>query len=200
MEKTFIISVFCENRIGLINRISIIFTRRRLNIESFTASETEIKDIYRFAIVIKSTREKLEKLAQQIEKQIEVLRALVHEEEDVIYQEVALYKVSTNLLKNGSVEHLAKENDAKVLYTTPEYIVLEKTGVFEETQALLEKLEPYGVIEFARSGRVVILKWSKRFHQHLQDFNNPSLISPQGRSSHDQTPSLREGREGLNIN
>src|SRR5689334_12424419 len=98
MEKTFIISVFCENRIGLINRISIIFTRRRLNIESFTASETEIKDIYRFAIIVKSTREKLEKVAQQIEKQIEVLRALVHEEEDVIYQEVALYKVSTNLL------------------------------------------------------------------------------------------------------
>ena len=40
----------------------------------------------------------------------------------------------------------------------------------EELQKLLEKLEQYGVIEFARSGRVVILKWSKRFHQHLQDF------------------------------
>ena len=170
MEKTFIISVFCENRIGLINRISIIFTRRRLNIESFTASETEIKDVYRFAIVVKSTREKLEKVAQQVEKQIEVLRALVHEEEDVIYQEVALYKLSTKSLQNGSAEALAKENNAKVLTTTPEYVVFEKTGLFEETQEFLEKLEKYGVMEFARSGRVVILKWSKRFHQHLKDF------------------------------
>ena len=74
MEKIYIISVFCENRIGLITRISVIFTRRRLNIESFSASETEIKDVYRFAIVIKSTREKLEKVAQQIEKQIEKQR------------------------------------------------------------------------------------------------------------------------------
>ena len=170
MEKTFIISVFCENRIGLINRISIIFTRRRLNIESFTASETEIKDIYRFAIVVRSTREKLEKVVQQIEKQIEVLMALVHEEDEIVYQEVALYKVSRKLLKNGSAENLAKENNVKILYSTPEYIVIEKTGVFEETQALLEKLEKYGVMEFARGGRVVILKWSKRFHQHLQDF------------------------------
>jgi acetolactate synthase-1/3 small subunit len=170
MEKTFIISVFCENRIGLINRISIIFTRRRINIENFSASETEIKDIYRFAIVVKSTREKLEKIAQQIEKQIEVLRALVHEENEIIYQEVALYKISKKLLQNGSAESLARENNAKVLSVTPDYIVMQKTGLCEETQAFLEKLEKYGVIEFARSGRVVILKWSRRFHQHLQEF------------------------------
>lgn len=171
MEKFYVMSVFCENRIGLINRISIIFTRRRLNIENFSASETEIKDVYRFAIVVKSTRERLEKVAQQIEKQIEVLRALVHEEEDILYQEVALYKVSTKELRNGSAEILAKENGAQILNSTPEYVVLQKTGVYEETQALLGKLEKYGVMEFARSGRVVILKWSKRFHQHLQEFN-----------------------------
>ena len=170
MEKTYIISVFCENRIGLINRISIIFTRRRLNIENFTASETEIKDVYRFAIVVTSTREKLEKVCQQIEKQIEVLRALVHEEEEVIYQEVALYKINAKSLHNGSAEKLAKENHAKILTSTPDYVVFEKTGLFEETQDLLKKLEKYGVMEFARSGRVVILKWSKRFHQHLKDF------------------------------
>ena len=170
MEKYYTISVFCENRMGLVSRVSVIFTRRRLNIENFTASETEIKNVFRMAIIVKSTREKLEKVAQQIEKQIEVLKAFVHEDEDIIYQEVALYKVSTKLLQNGSAESLAKENNARIISTTPEYIVFEKTGIFEETQALLQKLEKYGVIEFARSGRVVILKWSKRFHQHLQDF------------------------------
>lgn len=175
MEKHYIVSVFCENRIGLINRISIIFTRRRLNIENFTASETEIKDVYRFAIVVKSTREKLEKVAQQIEKQIEVLRALVHEEEDIIYQEVALYKIAAKSFYNGSAEKFAQENQAKILSSTSDYIVFEKTGLFEETQALLEKLEKYGVMEFARSGRVVILKWSKRFHQHLKDFEQQEV-------------------------
>ncbi len=170
MEKYYTMSVFCENRMGLVSRVSVIFTRRRLNIENFTASETEIKNVFRMAIIVKSTREKLEKVAQQIEKQIEVLKAFVHEDEDIIYQEVALYKISTKLLQNGSAENLAKENGARIISSTSEYIVFEKTGIYEETQLLLEKLEKYGVIEFARSGRVVILKWSKRFHQHLQDF------------------------------
>ncbi|MGQ0827698.1 MAG: acetolactate synthase small subunit [Bacteroidota bacterium] len=170
MEKYYTMSVFCENRMGLVSRVSSVFTRRRLNIENFTASETEIKNVFRMAIVVKSTRERLEKVAQQIEKQIEVLKAFVHEDEDIIYQEVALYKVSTKLLQNGSAESLAKENGAKVMTSTPEYVVFEKMGVFEETQSFLNKLEKYGVIEFARSGRVVILKWSKRFHQHLQEF------------------------------
>ena len=170
MEKYYTISVFCENRMGLVSRVSSVFTRRRLNIESFTASETEIKNVFRMTIIVKSTREQLEKVALQIEKQIEVLKALVHDNEDIIYQEVALYKISTKKLQNGSAESLAKENGAKIVSSTPEYIVFEKTGIFDETQELLQKFEKYGVIEFARSGRVVILKWSRRFHQHLQDF------------------------------
>src|SRR5688572_19714683 len=152
MEKRYTISVFCENRKGLVSRVGGIFTRRRLNIENFTASETEINDVFRMAIVVKSTREKLEKVAQQIEKQIEVLRALVHEDEDFIYREVALYKMSTKLLHNGSRENLAKENGARIISSTPEYTVFEKTGVFEETPELLEKFERYGVMEVARSG------------------------------------------------
>jgi acetolactate synthase-1/3 small subunit len=170
MEKQYTISVFCENRMGLVSRVSSIFTRRRLNIESFTASETEIKNVFRMTIIVKSTREQLEKVALQIEKQIEVLRALVHDDEEIVYQEVALYKISTKMLQNGSAESLAKESGAKIVSSTAEYIVFEKTGIYDETQALLQKLEKYGVIEFARSGRVVILKWSKRFHQHLQEF------------------------------
>lgn len=170
MEKLYTISVFCENRMGLVSRISSIFTRRRLNIESFTASETEIHNVFRITIAVNATRDRLEKVAQQIEKQIEVLRALVHDDDEIIYQEIALYKISTKLLQNGSAENLARENDAKILTSTADYVVFEKLGVFEETQSFMKKLEKYGVIEFARSGKVVILKWSKRFHQHLQEF------------------------------
>jgi acetolactate synthase I/III small subunit len=175
MEKQYTLSVFCENKVGLISRVCIMFTRRKMNLESFTASETEIKNIYRFTIVVNSTREQLEKIALQLEKIIDVLRVLVHDEDDFIYQEVALYKVAAKALQSESLKQLVQDNRANILSTTPEYLVIEKTGRFEDTQLLFEKLEKYGIMEFGRSGRVVILKWSKRFHDHLKEFELTSI-------------------------
>jgi len=169
MIQPFTLSVFTENRIGLLNRISGILTRRHINIESFTASETEIKDVFRFTIVVNTTREQVDKLRTQFEKLVEVLKAFVHEESEVVRQELALYKVSTKFLDAGSIENLIREQHARILTITPEYLVLEKTGHFEETQEMLQKLERFGVMEFTRSGTVAIIKWSRRFHMHLKD-------------------------------
>ena len=62
MEKTFTVSIFTENSIGMLNRITIIFTRRHLNIDSITASESEVKDVHRYTITLKTTREKIDKV------------------------------------------------------------------------------------------------------------------------------------------
>jgi len=169
MIQPFTLSVFTENRVGLLNRISGILTRRHINIESFTASETEIKDVYRFTIVVKTTREQVDKLRTQMEKLVEVLKAFVHTDDEVVRQELALYKISTKYLDAGSIETLIREQHARILTITPEYLVLEKTGHFSETQEMLEKLEKFGVMEFTRSGTVAIIKWSRRFHMHLKD-------------------------------
>ncbi len=169
MDKQYTLSVFTENRVGLLNKISIIFTRRQVNIESFSASETEIKDVYRFTIVVNTSPELINKLRLQIEKIVDVLKAFVHEDDQVIHQEVALYKISTAKLQGVNVEELTREYKARVLSLTPDYMVLEKTGHHSETQELLDRLEPFGVMEFARSGRVAIIKWSRRFHTHLKD-------------------------------
>jgi acetolactate synthase I/III small subunit len=170
----FTISVFTENRIGLLNRISGILMRRHINIESFTASETEIKDVFRFTIIVKATQDQVEKLRTQLEKLVEVLKAFVHTEEEVVRQELAMYKISTRFLDSGSIETLIREHHARILTITPDYLVLEKTGHFAETQLMLEKLEKFGVMEFTRSGTVAIIKWSKRFHMHLKDLEAKS--------------------------
>ena len=95
---TYTICVFTENTIGLLNKITIIFTRRRINIESLTVSETERKGISRFTIVIKhEKREEVEKLVRQIRKIIEVLAVFGYLNEDIVYNEIALYKISTPL-------------------------------------------------------------------------------------------------------
>ena len=67
MEKNvFTISVYTENNIGLLNRISAIFLKRHINLESFSTSESEIPNVFRFVIVVKTDTERVRKIVQQI--------------------------------------------------------------------------------------------------------------------------------------
>ena len=159
MEQVFTISIFTENSIGLLNRITSIFTRRHLNIESLNTSESESPGIYRFTIVVKTAEEQVKKLVLQIEKQVEVLKAVYHVDAETVFQEIALYKVSTESISDGNlVEKLIRDNNARILSMENEFMIIEKTGHKSETQELLDFLRPYGVIEFVRSGRVSVIK------------------------------------------
>lgn len=170
MERDYTLSVYTENKIGLLNRITIIFTRRKINIESLTASESEVEGVYRFTITIKTTREQAEKVRSQIEKQVEVLKAFLHEQDDTVFQEMALYKMSTNILTDSDViESLIRNNNARILSVNKEFLVIEKTGFLHETKELFNQLEPYGVLEFVRSGRISITKPMKPLRSYLQE-------------------------------
>ncbi len=147
MQKEYTVTVYTEDRVGITNRISVIFTRRGINITSLTTAETEITGVYKFIITVMSTRDRLEKVIGQIEKLIEVHRAFVHDEDEVVYQELALYKISTKSLHNGDIEKIIRDNNARILTITADYFVLEKTGHQQELIAMLQKLEPYGLID-----------------------------------------------------
>jgi len=159
MKQEFTLSIFSENQVGLLNQITNVFTRRGLNIESLTTSESAIAGIHKFTIVVFSTREEIDKVAKQIEKRIDVIKAFVLTEEDIIHQEIALYKVPTKTLLNGNeIEKLVRQYGARILEITEEYTVIEKTGHKQETQELFEKMDQYGVVQFTRSGRIAITK------------------------------------------
>ena len=96
--KKYTISVYSENNVGLLNRISAIFLKRHINLDSFSSSESEIKDVYRFVIVVKVDINKINNLVKQIEKQVDVIKAFYHTDEETIFQESALYKVKSNSL------------------------------------------------------------------------------------------------------
>jgi acetolactate synthase I/III small subunit len=170
-KKEFNITVYTENQIGLLNRIAIIFTRRKLNIDSLNTSPSEVDSIHRFNIVLKETEDVVRKVCRQIEKQVEVLKVYYHTNEDVIWQELALYKVSTNVIaEQVSVERLLRENGARVVVIRKDYTIFETTGHREETDALINILQPYGLIEFVRSARVAIIKDSEGFNAKLREF------------------------------
>lgn len=159
MQQEYIITAYTENHIGLLNRITIIFTRRKVNIDSLTVSESALKGISKFTIVIASTEDQTRKIVAQIEKHVEVLKAFYHTNDEMIFQEVALYKVPTEALISGNVvEGLVRKFNARILEVTQEYTVIEKTGHKDETQAFFEELNQFGVIQFIRSGRVAITR------------------------------------------
>jgi len=157
MIEEFTITAFSENHIGLLNRITIIFTRRQVNIESLTVCESSIRGISKFTIVVNDTREKVEKICGQIEKLTEVLKCYFFTENEIIHQEVALYKVPTMaLLESNMVETIVRKYSARILEVTPEYMVIEKTGNKSETEELFNELNKYGVKQFTRSGRIAV--------------------------------------------
>jgi acetolactate synthase-1/3 small subunit len=171
MKKEYTITVYTENQIGLINRIAIIFSRRKINIESLNTSPSEVEGIHRFTIVIMETEEVVRKLCRQIEKQVEILKAYYNTNEEIIWQEMALYKVPTDeIAEKVKVERLLREYGARAVVIRKDYTVFETTGQREETDKLVEVLEPYGLIEFVRSARVAIIKDSHGFHEKLKEF------------------------------
>ncbi len=170
-KKEFTITVYTENQVGLLNRIAIIFSKRKINIVSLNTSPTEVESVHRFTIVINETEEVLRKLCSQIEKQVDVLKAYFNTEDEIVWQELALYKVSTDAIaEKVKVERLLREFGARAVVIRKDYTVFEATGHREETDKLVEVLSPYGLIEFVRSARVAIIKASEGFHERLKEF------------------------------
>ena len=170
-KQEYTITVYTENQIGLINRIAIMFSRRKINIESLNTSPSEVEGIHRFTIVINETEEVVRKLCRQLEKQVEILKAYFNTNEEIIWQEMALYKVSTDeIAEKVKVERLLREYGARAVVIRKDYTVFETTGQREETDRLVEVLEPLGLIEFVRSARVAIIKNSSGFHEKLREF------------------------------
>jgi acetolactate synthase-1/3 small subunit len=169
MKQQYTITVFTENHIGLLLRVTVIFTRRHVNIESLTASESEVHGVHRYTIVVNETREMVEKLVKQLEKQVEVFRAFYHASDDLICQEIALYKLPISAIAQGiGLEKLIRAHHARILTVENEFLIIELTGQREDIRRLFDKLAPFGILEFVCSGRVAIMKPMTNFTQTLR--------------------------------
>ena len=167
--RDFTLSVLTEDKAGLINQLTIIFTKRKINISSLNVSNSEVSGVSRFTIVTRTSRNMVDKIVKQIRKLIDVLGAFVYEEDQIFYQEIALYKVPTKAFINGnSVEDLVRNSGARILVVEEDCIIIEKTGHSKETHDLYQKLEPFGLLEFIRSGRVAVSKSTRKTEAYIK--------------------------------
>ena len=171
--KKYTISVYSENNVGLLNRISAIFLKRHINLDSFSSSESEIKDVYRFVIVVRLDTNKINNLVKQIEKQVDVIKAFYHTDEETIFQESALYKVKSNsLFEERKIQNIIKQSQANIVTVSPKFFVIELTGFREETEKLYYDLKPLGLLQFVRSGRISVTKEKMGISEILNTFKN----------------------------
>ncbi len=157
--KTLTISIYTENNIGLLNRISAIFQRRHINIESLTTSQSEIENVNRFVIVVNMSETQAKKIVGQIEKQVEVIKAYYHTDDETIFTESCMFKIKSELLfEEPQIQNIIKESDTRIVTVNKEFFVLEKSGRRHEIEALRRDLNAFGIMQFVRSGRIAVTK------------------------------------------
>ena len=102
----------------------------------------------------------MKKLTRQIDKRVDILKAYYNTDDDLVFQELALYKLSTEkVMEHSTVEYLIRKYNVRVLEITSDCIVFLKAGHYAETQGLFEELaDKIGVLQFVRSGRIAITK------------------------------------------
>lgn len=159
-KKLYTITVFSENQVGLLNQITIVFTRRSINIETLSVSPSAIPGIHKFTITVFTDQDTIAKVVKQIDKRIDIIKAYFNLDEDLIHQEIALYKISSKkILERGRFEDLIRKHNMQVLELNEHFVVFQKTGHHAETQQLFDELESTtGVLQFIRSGRVAITR------------------------------------------
>ncbi|MFI0428491.1 acetolactate synthase small subunit [Mariniflexile sp. HMF6888] len=171
--KTFTISIYTENNIGLLNRISAIFQRRHINIESLTTSQSEIEGVNRFVIVVNITESQAKKIIGQFEKQVEVIRAYYHKDEETIYTESCMFKIKSALLfEEPQIQNIIKESNARIVTVNKAFFVLEKSGRRNEIESLRRDLNVFGIMQFVRAGRIAVTKDEMKVTEALLAFNN----------------------------
>ena len=140
MKQEFTLTVYTENQVGLLNRIAIMFSRRKINLESLNTSPSEIDNIHRFTIVVEETEVVVKNLARQMEKMVDVFKVNYNTNDEIIWQQIALYKVPTAvIMKEVKVERLLREYGAKAVVIRSDYTVFEATGQGDEINKLLKK-------------------------------------------------------------
>ena len=159
MDPKYTLSVVTENETSALLRLATCLARHRVEIESFTCAAGDQSDLYRHTVVVRAHPDRIRRAIKQIGACVGVLSVHYQSDGATVDREVALYKLSVDASAVGnSLQKLVRSSRARILVAGQDYVVVEKTGHGDEIQELFENLEPFGVTEFVRSGRVMVTK------------------------------------------
>ena len=158
MVKEYIVIAFTENQIGVLNRITALYLRRKINIESLNVSASSMKNVHKFTISCRTTAKNIDKILKQINKKLDVINASCYTDEDIFQSEIALFKISTDEFQNWEdTSRLLRGYNTHIVEVTPEYLVVELSGSGEEIDSLYQELDRINCVrQFVRSGKIAV--------------------------------------------
>jgi acetolactate synthase-1/3 small subunit len=155
-EKTLpyrILSVIVDNKPGVLFRVTNLFRARNFNIESITVGITEQKDISRMTIAIQSDSRTTDQLVKQLSKLIDIIEVRILDTQNTVFRELALIKMKAhNPTSRMEITHFSNIFRAKILDVSTDSMMVEITGTPDKIDAFKSIVDPYGIIQIARTG------------------------------------------------
>jgi len=146
------LSLLVENNFGVLARISGLFARRGYNIDSLTVGTTEDERFSRITMVVTADEQTLEQIKKQLNKLINVIKVIELKQGEAIRRELVFVKVKADDRTRTNIVEISNLFRASVVDVAKESLVLEITGTLSKVDAFLDMIEPYGIMEFVRSG------------------------------------------------
>ncbi len=152
MMENHCLSLLVENNSGVLSRIAGLFARRGYNIDSLTVGPTEDAKVSRITITVTGDEEIVEQIKKQLNKLIDVIKVIELKEGESIRRELVFIKVKASDETRTDIVEISNLFRAKVVDVSRESLVLEITGTRDKVNAFFNMIEPFGIIEFVRSG------------------------------------------------
>ncbi|MGZ4675595.1 MAG: acetolactate synthase small subunit [Acidimicrobiia bacterium] len=157
-----ILSVLVENKFGVLSRVSGLFARRGYNIYSLAVSPTEDDRYSRMTIVVDGDADLVEQITKQLNKLIPVIKISELADSDAVERELMLVTIKGGSDARSQVTELASIFEAKILDVGYEAITLMVAGQPDKLDAMTDLLQPFGIVELQRTGRIALPKLSRQ--------------------------------------
>lgn len=158
-----IITLTVNNRPGVLNRITNLFSKRNYNIESITVGHSEIEGVSRITCVVNVENDSIiEQITKQLNKQIDVLKVTDISAQSMVARELALIKVGSSATTRSEINSLIEPFRASVVDIGKDSLVIQITGESDKIEAFIELIKPYGIKELARTGTTAFLRGTQR--------------------------------------
>jgi acetolactate synthase-1/3 small subunit len=159
MDSQFVVSALTEKEVSSLLRVTACLGRHNVEIDSLCCTNGRGDDVYQHTLVVNATPDRVRRAVKQIGACVGVLEVHYHAVEDTLDREVALFRLSVDAASLGnSLAKVVRSGRARILVAGQGYVVLEKTGSRDEIEEFSNNLEPFGVMEFVRSGKVTVTK------------------------------------------
>lgn len=155
------LAVLVENQPGVLSHVAGLFSRRGYNIESLVVGETEDKTVSRITLVVDGDERVIEQVSKQLNKQVEVIKVNDITNEEIVERQLLLVKVHADPETRQEIMQIVEIFRCRIVDIGRRSLIIEATGDEEKVLAIIKSLQPFGIQELVRTGKVAMVRGPK---------------------------------------